>query len=73
LEHAKIAIQDVDYVVFYDKSFLSFDRLLMTYLTIAPKGLLSWLEAMPSWLGQKLHIPKPKLIDFGHKKPTRSG
>ena len=58
LEKAGIAIQDLDHVVFYDKPFLTFERLLMSYLTIAPRGLRSWLEAMPLWLGQKLHMPK---------------
>ncbi len=58
LEEAGIRIADVDYFVFYDKPFLTFDRLLMSYLSIAPKGLRSWLESMPLWLGFKLHIPK---------------
>jgi carbamoyltransferase len=57
LKIAGITVQDLDYVVFYDKPFLTFERLLMTYLTIAPNGLRSWLQAMPLWLGQKLHIP----------------
>jgi carbamoyltransferase len=58
LSEANISITDVDYVAFYDKPFLTFERLLLTYLTIAPKGLKSWLAAMPSWLRQKLHIRK---------------
>ncbi len=58
LEEADIKIHDVGYVVFYDKPILTFERILMSYLTVAPKGLRSWLEAMPLWLGQKLHIPK---------------
>jgi len=58
LEEAQIGIQDLDYVVFYDKPFLTFERLLMSYLTVAPKGLRSWLEAIPLWLGQKLHTAK---------------
>ena len=58
LGEAKIPIDDVDYVVFYDKPFLTFERLLMSYLTVAPKGLRSWLEAIPLWLGKKLYIPK---------------
>jgi carbamoyltransferase len=58
LEEAGIAIQDLDHVVFYDKPFLTFERLLMSYLTVAPRGLRSWLESMPLWLGQKLHIPR---------------
>jgi carbamoyltransferase len=67
LEQANITIQDVDYVVFYDKPFLSFERLLMSYMTVAPKGLRSWLEAMPLWLGQKLHIPKVIQRETGYE------
>jgi carbamoyltransferase len=58
LEEANIKAADLDYVVFYDKPLLTFERLLMSYLTVAPRGLRSWLESMPLWLGQKLHIPK---------------
>ena len=47
LAEAGITANELDHVVFYDKPFLTFDRLLMTYLTIAPVGLKSWLEAMP--------------------------
>jgi carbamoyltransferase len=57
LEEGGITTKDLDYVVFYDKPFLTFERLLMSYLTVAPKGLRSWLESMPLWIGQKLHIP----------------
>jgi len=58
LRDAGIQIKAVDYVVFYDKPFLTFERLLMSYLTVAPRGLRSWLEAMPLWLGKKLYVPK---------------
>ncbi len=58
LDEAAITVNDLDYVVFYDKPFLTFERLLLSYLTVAPKGLKSWLQAMPLWLGQKLHIPR---------------
>jgi len=47
-----------DDIVYYDKPLLTFERLLMSYLTVAPRGLRSWLEAIPLWLGQKLHLPK---------------
>ncbi|MCK4727694.1 MAG: hypothetical protein KAT27_02115, partial [Desulfobacterales bacterium] len=67
LEEAGITIQDLDYVVFYDKPFLSFERILMSYLTVAPKGLRSWLEAMPLWLGQKLYIPKVIQRETGYE------
>jgi carbamoyltransferase len=58
LEEAGIKIQDIDHLVYYDKPLLTFERLLMSYLTVAPRGLKSWLEAMPLWLGKKLYIPK---------------
>ncbi len=58
LDEAKITVQELDYMVYYDKPLLTFERLLLSYLTVAPIGLHSWLEAMPLWLGQKLHINK---------------
>ena len=67
LEEEGITAQDVDVVVFYDKPILTFERLLMSYLTVAPKGLLSWLEAMPLWLGQKLFIPKVIQRETGYQ------
>lgn len=56
LEEAGITIDQVDYVVFYDKPFIKFERLLMTYLGTAPKGLLSFYDQMPSWLKEKLFM-----------------
>ncbi|MCP4664954.1 MAG: carbamoyltransferase, partial [Deltaproteobacteria bacterium] len=67
LDEAGISAGDLDYVVFYDKPFLTFERLLLTYLTVAPKGLRSWLEAMPLWLGQKLYIPKVVAQETGYQ------
>jgi len=52
-----ISAEDIDYVVFYDKPFIKFERLLETYTSFAPRGLASFLMAMPLWLKQKLHIP----------------
>ena len=66
LHEAKIAPEQLDYVVFYDKPFLTFERLLLSYLTVAPKGLRSWLEAMPLWLGRKLHVPKVIQQEIGY-------
>ncbi len=54
LAHAGIVMKDVDYVVFYDKPFLKFERLLETYLSFAPKGFTSFRAAMPVWLREKL-------------------
>lgn len=61
-----LSVEDLDHIVFYDKPFLTFERLLMSYLTVAPKGLRSWLEAMPPWLGQKLHIAKVINKEIGY-------
>ncbi|MGD9034829.1 MAG: carbamoyltransferase [Desulfobacteraceae bacterium] len=66
LQEANITADQLDYVVFYDKPLLTFERLLLTYLTVAPKGLRSWLEAMPLWLGQKLHMPKVIQREIGY-------
>ena len=49
---------DLDFVAFYDKPLLKFDRLLETYLTYAPVGFRSFCKAMPLWLRQKLHLPR---------------
>jgi carbamoyltransferase len=48
----------IDYVGFYDKPFLKFDRLLHSYLAYAPRGFKSFTMAMPKWLSQKLHLPR---------------
>ncbi|HUT03127.1 MAG TPA: carbamoyltransferase [bacterium] len=56
LEHVGISAQDLNYVGFYDKPFLKFERLLETYLSYAPCGIRSFLKAMPLWLSSKLWI-----------------
>ncbi|MBM4197767.1 MAG: methyltransferase domain-containing protein [Gammaproteobacteria bacterium] len=50
--------EQLDFVGFYDKPLLKFDRLLETYLAFAPAGFESFLKAMPVWLRQKLHLPR---------------
>jgi carbamoyltransferase len=54
LAQAGIALSDVDQVIFYDKPFLRFERLLETYLALAPRGFTSFRRAMPVWLREKL-------------------
>ncbi|MDJ0905528.1 MAG: carbamoyltransferase [Woeseiaceae bacterium] len=56
LSEAGITLADVKYVVFYDKPLVKFERLLETYLSYAPKGLRSFLAAMPVWLKEKLYL-----------------
>jgi carbamoyltransferase len=54
LDEGGITLGDVDYVAFYDKPFLKFERLLETYLTFAPRGFRSFRMAIPLWLKEKL-------------------
>jgi len=54
LKEAKIAANQIDNVVFYEKPFVKFERLLETYLAFAPKGFISFAKAMPVWIKDKL-------------------
>ena len=54
LKEAETTLSDVDYIAFYDKPFLKFERLLETYVAYAPKGFRSFRMAMPLWLKEKL-------------------
>ena len=54
LARAGVGLDDVDYVAFYDKPFLKFERLLETYVAFAPRGFTSFRMAMPLWLREKL-------------------
>ncbi len=56
LEEAGIGLEDLDYVVFYDKPLIKFERLLETYLAFVPSGFKSFLASMPVWLKDKLFL-----------------
>jgi carbamoyltransferase len=58
LQEAGLKPGELDYVGFYDKPFLKFERILETYLAFAPVGFRSFLKAMPLWMRQKLHLPR---------------
>ena len=58
LAEAGLSPDRLDYVAFYDKPFLKFERLLETYLSYAPVGFRSFHKAMPLWLKQKLFLPR---------------
>ena len=58
LDEANCEINEIDHIVFYEKPFLKFDRLLETYLSFAPFGFGSFIRAMPQWLKKKLHLPR---------------
>ncbi|HEY8006949.1 MAG TPA: carbamoyltransferase [Methylocella sp.] len=54
LKEAKVDASGIDRVVFYEKPFLKFERLIETYLAFAPRGFASFRKAMPLWIGEKL-------------------
>lgn len=58
LQEAGITAGEIDYVGFYEKPFMKFERLLETYLSYAPSGFRSFSKAMPLWLRQKLYLPR---------------
>src|SRR5215216_3084997 len=63
VQEAGVAWGDIDFVTFYEKPFLKFERLLETYLAFAPKGFGSFRMAMPLWLKEKL-FQKSLLVDL---------
>jgi len=70
LAFARLRAEEVDYIAFYDKPFLKFERLLETYLAFAPRGFTSFRMAMPVWIGEKLFqkdllLKELKIIDKG--------
>lgn len=58
LEEAGLEIDDLDAIVFYDKPLLKFERLLQTYYSFSPKGLVSFLKAIPVWINEKMFLKK---------------
>ncbi len=64
LQEAGITLNEVDYITFYDKPFVKFERLLETYLAEAPKGLKSFMMSMPVWLKDKLYLKETLSREF---------
>jgi carbamoyltransferase len=58
LREGELTSEQLDYVVFYEKPLLKFDRLLETYIGYAPRGFGQFLMGMPLWLRHKLHLPR---------------
>jgi carbamoyltransferase len=71
LAEAGLTPEELDYVGFYDKPFLKFDRLIETYLAYAPVGFRSFVQAMPLWLKQKLHLPREMNKGLAHRYKKR--
>ncbi len=69
LRQANITIKDLEAIVFYDKPFIKFERILETYFSYAPSGIKQFIQAMPLWLKQKLWIPEVirKELDYEGK------
>lgn len=58
LDEGRINASQLDYVIFYEKPLVKFERLLETYLAFAPDGFQSFRRALPLWIKHKLHIPQ---------------
>ena len=54
LKYSNLKLNEVDQIVFFEKPFLKFERLLETYVAFAPKGFISFSKAMPIWIKEKL-------------------
>ena len=69
LENSGLKGKNLDFVAFYDKPFIKFERILETYLAYAPFGIRSFIKAMPLWIKQKIWIKEliGKELDFGGK------
>jgi len=63
---AGITVKEIDYVGFYEKPFLKFERLLLTYLNYAPSGFLSFLKSMPAWLKGKIFLKDEIASQLGY-------
>ncbi len=71
LDHAGLAIEDLDHVAFYEKPFLKFERILETYLQYSPRGFRSFATAMPIWLKSKLYLSRLIARELGHRYRKR--
>ncbi len=71
LKQAGLTIDQIDWVTFYEKPLLTFDRLLETYLAFAPRGFTSFKAAIPVWLKQKLHLRREIVQKLGMSNPRR--
>jgi len=69
LDHAQISLAEVDEIVFYDKPFIKFERILETFYAIAPKGLPAFVKYIPEWIKEKLFFKK--LLKEGLKELDR--
>ncbi len=71
LKQAGLTVDQLDWVTFYEKPLLTFDRLLETYLAVAPRGFSSFRAAIPVWLKEKLHLRREIASKLGLKHSKR--
>ncbi|GAB2768107.1 carbamoyltransferase [Rhabdobacter roseus] len=76
LEYGGVSLNQLDAIVFYDKPLLKFERLLETYYAFAPKGIRSFITAMPVWIKEKMFLKRlinEELVKLGYdkKKPVK--
>lgn len=71
LEQAAIKVEQLDFVGFYEKPLVKFERLLETYLAYAPAGFESFRRALPLWLGRKLYLSREIDKALGLKRQHR--
>ena len=69
LDHSGLAAEQIDYIVFYDKPFIKFERILSTYIATFPLSLPSFLKALPVWLKEKMWIPQTIKSELTYEGP----
>lgn len=67
LQDAGLTVANLDFVAFYDKPFLKFERILETYLSFPGRGIRSFLQAIPLWLKQKLFLGETIRRELGYE------
>ncbi|HQK37809.1 MAG TPA: carbamoyltransferase N-terminal domain-containing protein, partial [Bacteroidales bacterium] len=75
LEYSGLGLENLDAIVFYDKPFLKLERLLETYYAFAPKGVSSFVNAIPVWLKEKMFLKdliRKELKKLGDWHPERT-
>ena len=70
LKEAGITMRQVDYVGFYEKPLVKFERMLSQHLDMFPRSLPTFLQAMPSWINEKLRLPRTLKKKYKYKGPV---
>lgn len=72
LDAGGVGLNDLEYIAFYDKPFIKFERLLETYHAFAPKGLISFLVAIPVWIKEKIFLKKALYDELAKIEKTKT-